>query len=114
MGFKDNFNEESRSHESDKIILKYPTRLPVIVEKQENCLLNDINKNKYLVPKDMCMNQFIFIIRKRIQLESSQSLFVMINNQLSPSNIPLGEIYEKQKDKDGFLYMTYTSENTFG
>ena len=49
MGFKDNFNEESRSHESDKIILKYPTRLPVIVEKQENCLLikflNRINQN---------------------------------------------------------------------
>ena len=114
MGFKDNFNEESRIHESNKIILRYPTRIPVIVEKQENCTFKGINKNKYLVPKDMCMNQFIFIIRKRIQLEASQSLFVMINNQLSPSNIPLGEIYEKQKDKDGFLYMTYTSENTFG
>lgn len=114
MGFKDNFNEESRIHESNKIILRYPTRIPVIVEKQKNCTFKGINKNKYLVPKDMCMNQFIFIIRKRIQLDSSQSLFVMINNQLSPSNIPLGEIYEKQKDKDGFLYMTYTSENTFG
>ncbi len=114
MGFKDNFNEESRIHESNKIILRYPTRIPVIVEKQKNCSFKGINKNKYLVPKDMCMNQFIFIIRKRIQLEASQSLFVMINNQLSPSNIPLGEIYEKQKDKDGFLYMTYTSENTFG
>ena len=114
MDFKTKNNFDQRCDESKKIMNKYPQRVPIIVEKCNKSTINDIDKNKYLVPKDMCMNQFIFIIRKRIQLDASQSLFVMINNQLSPSNIPLGEIYEKQKDKDGFLYMTYTSENTFG
>ena len=114
MGFKTNFNEESRCHESNKILLKYPTRIPIIVEKQDGCILTNIKKNKYLVSKDMTMNQFIFIIRKKIDLDPSQSLFIMINNQLSPNNLSLGDIYENQKDKDGFLYITYTSENTFG
>tara|TARA_B100001115_G_C15764912_1_gene374992 strand:- start:236 stop:580 length:345 start_codon:yes stop_codon:yes gene_type:complete len=114
MGFKEEYNEKSRHQESTKIILKYPTRIPIIVEKQENCLLNNIHKKKYLVPRDMLMNQFIFIIRKKIHLDPSQALFVMINNQLSSSTESLGEIYEKHQDKDGFLYMTYTSENTFG
>ena len=114
MGFKDNFNEESRIHESNKIILRYPTRIPVIVEKQKNCTFKGINKNKYLVPKDMQMNQFIFIIRKRIKLNPSESLFVLVNNSLVSSNANLNEIYEQNKDSDGFLYMIYTSENTFG
>ena len=42
-------------------------------------IITEINKKKYLVPKDMPMNQFVFIIRKRIKLDPSQSLFIMVN-----------------------------------
>ena len=114
MSFKEDYTEEMRIQESNKIITKYPTRIPIIVEKSEKSDLIDIKKKKYLVPKDLTLQQFIFIIRKRIKLESSQALFVMINNTLSPATLNLGEIYEKQKDKDGYLYITYSSENTFG
>ena len=38
----------------------------------------------------------------------------MANNQLCPSNSSLIDIYERAADEDGFLYITYTSENTFG
>jgi GABA(A) receptor-associated protein len=112
------FNEihtlEERCTESKKIILKYPTRIPIIVEKCNRSKLKEIDKKKYLVPKDMTMGQFIYVIRKRIQLESSQALFVMVNNSLVSSNRLLGEIYEDRASKDGFLYIIYTSENTFG
>jgi len=67
-----------------------------------------------LVPRDMLMNQFVYIIRRRIKLDSSQTLFVMVNNTLVSSNDNLGKIYEDKCDKDGFLYMEYSSENTFG
>ena len=30
------------------------------------------------------------------------------------SNQSLSEIYDKHKNDDGFLYITYSSENTFG
>ena len=60
------------------------------------------------------MNQFVFIIRKRIKLDPSQTLFVMVNNSLVSSSELLGEVYETKKDIDGFLYMKYSSENTFG
>ena len=109
-----NHNFDSRNKESQKILLKYPTRIPIIVEKCNRCLLKNIDKKKYLVPKDMTMSQFIFVIRKRIQLESSQSLFVMVNHRLVRSNDQLGDIYDDRKNEDGFLYVTYTSENTFG
>ena len=106
------FNE--RFNESKKILLKHPSRIPVIVEKSQDCDLNEIQKKKYLVSRDLLMSEFMFIIRKRIHLDPSQAIFIMINNTLPPSNTRLGEIYENYKNEDGFLYAIYTSENTFG
>ena len=114
MTFKNEYSEERRIQESNKIVTKYPTRIPIIVEKSENCDLTDISKKKYLVPKELSLQQFMYIIRKRIRLDPSKALFVTINNSLSPASLTLGEIYNDKKDKDGFLYITYTSENTFG
>jgi GABA(A) receptor-associated protein len=114
MAFKGNFDFNQRLNESSKIMVKYPSRIPIIVEKFKDCTLNDIDKTKYLVPKDLNMNQFVYVIRKRIKLEPSQSIFLMVNGQLCPSNMPISSIYEDLSDEDGFLYITYTSENTFG
>tara|TARA_Y100001970_G_C14142137_1_gene807761 strand:- start:942 stop:1286 length:345 start_codon:yes stop_codon:yes gene_type:complete len=114
MKFKENYSEHMRIQESNKILIKYPTRIPIILEKSDNCILNDITKKKYLVPKDLTLQQFIFIIRKKINLDPSQALFIMVNNKLCPASLNIGDVYEKDKDKDGFLYITYTSENTFG
>jgi len=114
MNFKKTNTLEERLRESQKIMDKYPGRLPIIVQKGYNCPLNDINKKKYLVPKDLNMSQFIYIIRKRVALDKSQSIFLMVSDKLCPSNTPISTIYEDNKDEDGFLYITYTSENTFG
>jgi len=114
MGFKEKYTLENRKSESNKIVFKYPTRIPVIVERATTCELPDISKQKYLVPKDMTMGQFIYVVRKKIELDSSKSLFIMVNNHLVPSAKSLGIIYEDDLDEDGFLYMNYTSENTFG
>jgi GABA(A) receptor-associated protein len=114
VDFKSRFNEEYRISECKRILSKYPDRIPIIVCRDKKCTLADIDKQKYLVPKDMNMGQFIYIIRKRIKLESSEALFVLVNNNLIPGNKVLDDVYENLKDKDGFLYVSYTSENTFG
>jgi GABA(A) receptor-associated protein len=114
MKFKKDNNLKLRISESDKILKKYPNRVPIIIERGDKCILNDIDKTKYLVPKDLNMNQFIYIIRKRIKLDNSQSIFFIVGNNVCPSNVPLSSIYEEYKDEDGFLYIIYTSENTFG
>ena len=70
--------------------------------------------SKILVSKDLTLGQFIYIIRKRIELNPEQALFIMINHSLAPNNKTISELYDTHKDKDNFLYITYTSENTFG
>ena len=107
-------NYEKRLNESKQIMKKYPNRIPIIVKKCEKSKFNDIDKDKYLVPKDLNMNQFVYIIRKRIKLDASQSIFLMVNGTVCPSNTPISAVYDKHKNKDGFLYIIYASENTFG
>jgi len=76
--------------------------------------LPKINKNKFLASKELTMSQFLFTIRRRIELKPSESLFVLVNGQLVNGITPLSKVHEDHKDEDGFLYMVYTSENTFG
>jgi GABA(A) receptor-associated protein len=112
--FKKENSEEKRISESDRILKKYPNRIPVIVEKDPRSKLNDIDKNKFLVPNDMNFSQFIYVIRKRIKLLPEEALFLFVNGQIAANGSSMNNIYQTHKDKDGFIYITYTSENTFG
>lgn len=113
--FKKNHSLEDRIKESSKIIKKYEDRIPIIVTKESKSTLNDIKKNKYLAPKELTLGQFVYVIRKRIDIDESQSLFVFINNSvLAPTSNTMANLYESYKDEDGFLYLTYCGENVFG
>ena len=102
--------------EGQKIIIKYPNKIPIIINKfkYENDL-QDINKTKYIVPNDMTFTNLIYIIRKKININSEKSIFITTNGKLCKSNSTLGELYDKYKNmNDHLLYFEYSSENTFG
>uniref|UniRef100_A0A9J8APZ1 Gamma-aminobutyric acid receptor-associated protein-like 2 n=1 Tax=Cyprinus carpio carpio TaxID=630221 RepID=A0A9J8APZ1_CYPCA len=103
-----------RCVESAKIRNKYPDRVPVIVEKVSGSQIVDIDKRKYLVPSDITVAQFMWIIRKRIQLPSEKAIFLFVDKTVPQSSLTMGQLYEKEKDEDGFLYVAYSGENTFG
>ena len=107
------FSLEQRRSESDKVMKKYPERIPVIVEPLTKDII-EIDKKKYIVSKDMTFGQLIFIIRKRMNIESSTALFFTVNSNLITGGSDLGTIYEENKNEDKFLYIKYTTENTFG
>ncbi|XP_032743430.1 gamma-aminobutyric acid receptor-associated protein-like 2 [Rattus rattus] len=73
-----------------------------------------IDKRKYLVPSDITVAQFMWIIRKRIQLPSEKAIFLFVDKTVPQSSLTMGQLYEKEKDEDGFLYVAYSGENTFG
>ncbi|KAG6392033.1 hypothetical protein SASPL_146236 [Salvia splendens] len=113
---------ERRQAEAARIREKYPDRIPVIVEKAERSDIPDIDKKKsvnlvelrYLVPADLTVGQFVYVVRKRIKLSAEKAIFVFVKNILPPTAAMMSAIYEENKDEDGFLYMTYSGENTFG
>ncbi len=112
--FKEDNSFEKRQAEAKNIREKYPDRLPVICEKSEKSTINNIDKKKYLVPIDLTVGQFVFVIRKRIKLSPEKAIFIFINNVLPPTGASMLTVYEEHKDEDGFLYITYSGENTFG
>jgi GABA(A) receptor-associated protein len=114
MTFKQNHTLFQRKEESTRVLLKYPGRVPIICEKGKQNDLPDIDKQKYLVPKDLTIGQFIYVIRKRMHFHAEEALFLLINNRIVSSSTLIGTIYHQEKDEDGFLYVKYTKENTFG
>ena len=111
--FKDKFPYEKRLEEATRIIEKYPNRVPIIVERG-NHNVKQIDRKKYLVPRDLSMGQFMHIIRERIKLPSHESIYLFIGGSLPPTSALIEQIYEKHKDTDNFLYVTYCAESTFG
>ena len=72
-----------RLEESKRVMEKYPERIPVIMEKSKTCKnVPDIDRVKFLVPKDIIISQFTFIIRKRINISAEKAIFIMMNNTL--------------------------------
>ncbi len=105
-----------RRDECEKVLKKYPDRIPIIIEKDSSSQIKEIDKTKFLVPNDLTVQHLIFIIRKRLELSKEASLFMLVNGKTSVTGeTGLQEIYEKHKDKeDGYLYIVYTSELTWG
>lgn len=116
MSFKTEYSFHIRSTESKKILKKHQDRIPIICEKsiKSNSLVPDIDKKKFLVPIDLTVGQFIYVIRKRINLKPEQAIFIFINDTLPLSSLTISQLYHKHKDDDGFLYIEYSGENTFG
>jgi len=114
MDFKKNRTVFQRIQESSRILAKYPDRCPIICYTEDKSLPL-LDKHKYLVPMDLTMGQFSYVIRKRIKLNPEKAIYMFVNNQyLMPSSAIIQELYEKNKDEDGFLYISFSSENTFG
>ncbi|XP_057483198.1 autophagy-related protein 8i-like isoform X2 [Actinidia eriantha] len=105
---------EERFEESQDMIAKYPDRVPVVVERYSKTDLPAMEKKKYLVPRDMSVGQFIHILSSRLHLAPGKALFVFVKNTLPQTSSLMESVYESCKDEDGFLYMCYSSEKTFG
>jgi GABA(A) receptor-associated protein len=102
-----------RSNESLRITKKFPDRIPVIIQPNKNCKLR-IDKNKYLVPIDLTISQLLYTIRKKIKLDPAQALYFFIQESMPNSSVTLNQLYHTHRNQDGFLYITYDIENTFG
>jgi GABA(A) receptor-associated protein len=100
---------------SQLILEKYPDRVPVIIQPSPSDRgAYPIDKSKYITPRELTLLQLQQIIRKRIKLPAEKALFMFINNKVFPITSIIGPLYDEYKNKDGFLYVTYCQESTFG
>ncbi|XP_052006293.1 microtubule-associated proteins 1A/1B light chain 3C [Xyrauchen texanus] len=116
MPFKQRKCLATRKDEVCTIRSKFPNKLPVIVERyvREN-KLPLLDKTKFLVPYELTLAQFLSLLRSKIVLEASQALYLLISGKnMSCLSASMGEVYSQYRDPDGFLYITYASQDMFG
>lgn len=69
----------------------------------------------FALPPHVTVASLLSMIRLRLKLSSEQALFVFVNGLLVPLSAELGSLFSEHKDEeDGWLYVTYAGENTFG
>ena len=74
-------------------------------EKDLKSDLKDMDKSKFLAPHDLILGQFLYVIRKRIDLDASAALYIFVNDNVlvnTSANHKI-TIYESHKDEDGFF-----------
>jgi len=104
-----------RVKKSQLILEKYPDRVPLIIQPSKTDRdAYPIDKSKYITPRDLTLLQLQQIIRKRINFPPEKAMFMFINNKIYPITSIIGPVYDTNKDSDGFLYITYCQESTFG
>jgi GABA(A) receptor-associated protein len=113
--FKYKYIFSQRKHDCEQILLKYPNNIPVICEKypySKNA--PEIDKHKYLIGSELTVGQFMLVIRKRMNVKPEIGLYIFINGIIHSNSSLLRHLYNDFKDDDGFLYIEYDIENTFG
>jgi len=70
-----------------------------VVERVPKSQIPDIDKRKFLVPNDITIAQFMWIIRKRIQLAPEKAIFLFVNKTM-----PLSRLSKKKKENENKIF----------
>ena len=102
------------------MLIKHPGKVPVIVERAEGYPdVPQVDRKKFLLPRDFLMAQVFAIIRKRLHLLPGDALCVFIGGPpgrgtLASATSTISSAHSQHADEDGLLYITYNFENYFG
>lgn len=109
--FKTNSSFDERKEYSKLLGLKFPDRVPVIVDADDDL---KIEKTKFLIPRSKSIGEFLFLIRKKIKLKKEEALYIFVNNQIPRHSKLMSEIFQEHKSACGFLFVELKKEATFG
>ncbi|TMS37358.1 hypothetical protein L596_004304 [Steinernema carpocapsae] len=119
-GFVPSFKQRrplaARKRDVAEIRLKQPDKIPVIIERFDGeKYLPLLERCKFLVPSHITVAELIKIVRLRLQLHPDQAFFLLVQEKAIVSNsTTMGQLYARDQDEDGFLYIVYTSQPAFG
>ena len=114
--FKERRSLTARKADVYNIKNKFPDKIPVIVERySKEKTLPRLPKSKFLVPSELALRQFQLILRARMSLGKSCTMYLLVDGKsILANSMTMNEVYIDHHDLDGFLYLTYASQEVFG
>lgn len=107
--------------EARRILERHPDRVPVICERSPYALgLPELDASKFLVPGRMICGEFKYMIHRQLararsgRQSAEQTIYVFVDGLAPKTSTPMSDLYAKFCAEDGFLYITYSAENTLG
>lgn len=116
MTYKAERSFEQRVAEAGRMKINYPDKFGIIIERHPSCedRIPHLDRRKYLISNTMTVGNFQCFIQKRCQLHHEDTLVLFCGNTILSCSHMINEVYKEHCDVDGFLYITYSGESTFG
>ena len=61
-----------------------------------------LDRTKYLVPFDLTVGQFMFVLRKCMKVPPEQAIFLFVDGIIPSSNALVQDLYHQHRDLDVF------------
>ena len=123
----------TRCNISHSLIVKYPQKIPVIAFplEDDSHYHSHLQNTRFVVSRDDMMVKFFAGLKEKVKFnikpDAYHSTFLFIERHYLDDekkshydmifpimSVTVGEIYRKYANPDGFLYVYYGKENTFG
>lgn len=112
-------SEADFCEEVKRLRAKHPNKVPVICLRSKLAKhLPELSKNKALLDESTPVNQVKYFIHKEIAQvlgpKAKETIYLFVKNRTPKSSTSLRDLYAQCRDNDGYLYITYSAENTLG
>jgi GABA(A) receptor-associated protein len=101
---------QQRLDECQDVLTKHPGEIPIVLDKDPRCHLPNVERQKFLVPPGLSMGQFVYVVRKRINLSPQEPLYITVNRRIIGLSAKMGDLHAQFGEEDGFLYGVYAAE----
>ena len=119
QGLQTPFRQRSLAERQEKLgrlLSKNPEKVPIIFERHPLSKLDPSCRDvKFLSTKNLKLAEFTKQLREMWMIEADKSLFFSCNGKamLNP-DLLVGDIYDKFRENDGYLYIRYREVESFG
>ncbi len=115
-----------RRKQSAAICLKYPSRVPLIVQPKSRNSTPWLKTCKFLVPETSTTAALLHHIRSMLTVDSTVGLYYVVGTNQNVDKLEkelfeivtptalIGNMYKQYVKDDGFCYVYYEEESMFG
>ncbi|GBM31309.1 Autophagy-related protein 8 [Araneus ventricosus] len=115
MDFKTGTSESRRRETARLLRTKTPDSIPVVITRMSSeRILPRLESSRYLFKNDCTVFQLLFYLRSKLNIKPEVCIFLVTNGVIPSPSKYLCELYEKYRNEDDILYISYGSENVFG